>query len=261
MDTTSDARVGEDFQDYSPRPHVRLLVARHHFAAVSQALLNPEQCDGQSVGGRGNIYLFPLSDGKFGVVRECFRGGLVRLMMRRHYLFLNRPLREFLRHREIERIGVPAPPLLGVCWRRTGCLYSGLIATERITGRTVTAALSQTSDFNEMCHILCACGKAIRAMHDKGVWHADLQLKNVMIADDGPVFLDFDRARIYSSLPDRRRWNNLFRLRRSLLKHGFPIRLFESILEGYGSLRPNRLLDGWYSLKGMCSDIVQIMGR
>ncbi len=57
--------------------------------------------------------------------------------------------------------------------------------------------------------------------HRAGVWHADLNAHNVMIAPDGLYLIDFDRGEsaraCYGSMAAMA---NLQRLRRSLLKLG-----------------------------------------
>ena len=57
-------------------------------------------------------------------------------------------------------------------------------------------------------------------MHGAGVWHADLHVRNVVVADGDVVLLDFDRARIMEPVPQAMREGNLLRFDRSLLKLG-----------------------------------------
>ena len=57
-----------------------------------------------------------------------------------------------------------------------------------------------------------------RSFHDAGVWHADLNARNILLDADDEIFLvDFDRARF---TPGRAvaGGRNLARLKRSLLK-------------------------------------------
>lgn len=63
-----------------------------------------------------------------------------------------------------------------------------------------------------------AVGKALRRMHDAGVYHADLNAHNLLLGNDGRVYLvDFDRARRRTQAPGWRR-ANLDRLQHSLDK-------------------------------------------
>jgi len=63
---------------------------------------------------------------------------------------------------------------------------------------------------------------AVAAMHDAGIWHADLSLGNLLVqgALDAPrtFIIDFDRAKRTESVPLPRRVANLLRLNRSVTK-------------------------------------------
>lgn len=61
-------------------------------------------------------------------------------------------------------------------------------------------------------------GKCIRRFHLAGVWHADLNARNILLDDESRVFLiDFDRARLTPGKTVAGE-NNLARLNRSLVK-------------------------------------------
>jgi 3-deoxy-D-manno-octulosonic acid kinase len=61
-------------------------------------------------------------------------------------------------------------------------------------------------------------GKCIRQFHDAGLWHADLNARNIMLNDQSEVFLiDFDRARLTPGKAVNGE-GNLKRLNRSLIK-------------------------------------------
>jgi 3-deoxy-D-manno-octulosonic acid kinase len=60
---------------------------------------------------------------------------------------------------------------------------------------------------------------AIFAMHEAGVWHADLNAYNILLDPQGKAWLiDFDKGRVRPLLSAERRRGNLLRLRRSLVK-------------------------------------------
>jgi len=62
-----------------------------------------------------------------------------------------------------------------------------------------------------------AAGRCIRRFHDAGVQHADLNAHNVMLGEDGEVWLlDFDRGRLRR--PGRWQGRVIARLARSLSK-------------------------------------------
>ena len=80
------------------------------------------------------------------------------------------------------------------------------------------------------------CGECIRQMHDRGVCHADLQLKNILVADAGIFLLDFDRAQVHDNISPLARARNLLRLRRSFEKLGYSPKLWLCLLDGYGDV-------------------------
>jgi len=70
--------------------------------------------------------------------------------------------------------------------------------------------------------IASSVADAIAAMHDAGIVHADLNLKNILVRDDPDspraFVIDFDKARIVRNLSLRQRLRNLARLDRSIAK-------------------------------------------
>jgi glycosyltransferase involved in cell wall biosynthesis/tRNA A-37 threonylcarbamoyl transferase component Bud32 len=81
-----------------------------------------------------------------------------------------------------------------------------------------------------------ALGKALRRLHDHGLDHGDLNVKNVLVGPNGEVALvDFDPARSGRPLPLGMRRRRLGRLRRSLLKtKGRTEPWFSAVVQGYG---------------------------
>jgi len=56
-------------------------------------------------------------------------------------------------------------------------------------------------------------------MHAQGVWHADLNVHNILIDTANKAWLiDFDRGRRFSQLSEQKRQGNLERLHRSFRK-------------------------------------------
>jgi 3-deoxy-D-manno-octulosonic acid kinase len=69
-----------------------------------------------------------------------------------------------------------------------------------------------------------AVADAVAAVHEAGIVHADLNVKNLLVVgafDEPRVFvIDFDQARLMDEPPLRRRMGNLMRLDRSIVKWG-----------------------------------------
>ena len=92
--------------------------------------------------------------------------------------------------------------------------------TARIpSAQTFADLLAVRKDASELAASLWSrIGKCIRQFHDAGVWHADLNARNIMLDDNLQVFLiDFDRAR-FTPGKEVNGQGNLKRLKRSLVK-------------------------------------------
>jgi 3-deoxy-D-manno-octulosonic acid kinase len=97
------------------------------------------------------------------------------------------------------------------------------LVTAEIPGAvTLLEALRDTPAGERRRALAAEAGRAVGRMHRAGVWHADLNLTNLLVAKAGaPVVtvLDFDRARLATKpLRPRARRGNLDRLARSLRK-------------------------------------------
>jgi 3-deoxy-D-manno-octulosonic acid kinase len=171
--------------------------------------------------GRGPAYRIPLRDGSTAVLRVYRRGGLVARLVRRTYLGIRpRPLRELAVTAEARRRGVAAAEVLAA--RVEGRLvYRGALLTAEVPAAvTLVDALRRAPDDNARRALAASAGRAVAALHGAGVFHADLNLTNVLVGPAGAVTLvDFDRARLgRGALSGRARRRNLRRLARSLAK-------------------------------------------
>jgi tRNA A-37 threonylcarbamoyl transferase component Bud32 len=71
-----------------------------------------------------------------------------------------------------------------------------------------------------------SAGLLIRQFHQAGFFHGDLQLKNILVAAEQLLLIDFDRSYRKPSLSAREKMKNLLRLNRSvekLKRLGLPI--------------------------------------
>lgn len=73
----------------------------------------------------------------------------------------------------------------------------------------------------ERRRIVNAVAVEVRNMHNCGIWHADLHLKNILVRKDDATkvyIIDFDKGDFLSNMADERRVENLMRLDRSVEK-------------------------------------------
>jgi len=219
---------------------------------IRAALLEGAGCVPVETEGRGRLMRFRYQGGH-GLVRKYWRGGAVRHLFKDRYLLENRPLRELRLHCYIYDKGLSVPKPLGVCWERSGIWFRGAIATVEVDAANLLAYLRSGASGAE--ETLRNCGALIRRMHDLGVFHADLQVRNILVGAERPFLIDFDRARVSGSLGSWSRARNLLRLRRSFQKCGLPELYFRQLCDGYGTGELPHLLDWLYSAKGSISDM------
>jgi len=205
-------------------------------------------------GGRGATFTFPLKNGT-AFLRRFKRGGFVRHFIDDAYFMDNRPLREFELLLEMRAEGLPVPEPLGVCWRNRFGWYRGAIVTGALNGQNLYDYLRGAKETPEQA--LRQTGAVIRLMHGKQIWHADLQVRNIMVTPKGVYLLDFDNARKLNTLDGRGAMRNLLRLKRSFEKAAFPATYFEFVGEGYDGAKPPQWLSGLYAIRGKVSDAMR----
>ncbi len=165
-------------------------------------------------GGRQAAW-FVEGQGWQGVLRRYRRGGMIARISRDAYLWngeaRTRSFREYRLLTALRAQGLPVPAPLAAAYWRQGPIYRAAIVVERIPGvRPLAQALTEP--------LWQPVADAIVRMHRAGVWHADLNAFNILIGNDGRVWLiDFDRG-TQGALSERQRQANLDRLRRSLRK-------------------------------------------
>ena len=167
-----------------------------------------------AAGGRAAAW-FVTIEGRAAVLRHYRRGGLAARLVRETYFWRGedstRAFAEFDLMRRLWQSGLPVPrPLAAAVWRR-GLTYRAAILTERIADAVPLAATQEPAVWRE-------AGVVIAGMHRLGVWHADLNVYNVLVGAGARAWLiDFDRGRI-GRLTVSQREANLARLLRSVRK-------------------------------------------
>ncbi len=168
------------------------------------------------------------------VVRQYSHGGLLRAVTRNLYFFGARSFRELVLTEQIRSLGIPTIPSIGAIHDRT--LYPFYRAY------FLSLEVSQAIDLMQYLHGLGAhpsradlpvkrkmirsAGLLVQKFHQAGFFHRDLQLKNILVAGDQLLLIDFDRSYRKSSLSMGERIKNLLRLDRSTEKwrrFGLPI--------------------------------------
>lgn len=220
---------------------------------IAGALLDNDGCTEVRGEGRGALLRFRYENG-WGVIRKYYRGGIVRHVLKDAYILHNRPARELRLHHYLFEQGLSVPMPLGACWERRGPCFRGAIATHQLEAPSLLERLRATP--GSLDRTLRQCGCVIRQMHGLGVFHRDLQVRNILAGDNAVYLIDFDNARLRRNVPPLHRARNLLRLRRSFEKNHLPDDHFLLLCDGYGDTPIPRWLSRLYQLKGASSDLI-----
>ena len=167
--------------------------------------------------GRGTTHFVRTVERNL-VLRHYRRGGLAARLSPDRYLWRDelhtRPFAEWALTHRLHRAGLPVPAPVAARYVREGRLYRGDIITERLECRGTLGEALEAAPLTLLTWI--AIGRCIRRFHDLGVCHADLNVHNVLLGDDGVFLVDFDRCRVRAD--GLWRDANLVRLHRSLEK-------------------------------------------
>ncbi|RMG07536.1 MAG: hypothetical protein D6731_23570 [Planctomycetota bacterium] len=168
--------------------------------------------------GRGRLGRLPLPPAGAALVRPLRRGGLLGKVVRHRSLDPWRAVAELAVSAEAEARGAAVLEVLAAVTRRRGLGYEHALVTREVEGACDLAqALAAAPCPARRAAALVAAARAVRSLHDAGVDHVDLNLKNVLLLP-GPraLVIDLDRCRIgREDLPWPRRRANLLRLLRS----------------------------------------------
>ncbi len=188
--------------------------------------------------GRGTTWMFRYQDEQY-VLRHYHRGGKAGPVLGDRYGWQGksrtRPAREAALLQMLTAHNIPAA--LPAAWRvlRSGLFYRADLITVRIVGGiSLGQVLRDTPmEASEWMQV----GALLRRLHDLQVWHADLNVGNILRRESGEFFLiDLDRSRIRHGGFWKSR--NLQRLLRSCRKEQlqgmhFQEADFDALLQGY----------------------------
>jgi len=177
-------------------------------------------------GGRSFLQRLPLPNGASAIVRSYHRGGLIRHFT--HDLYWERPFRpltELLCTETVRQHRVPTVEVLAAGVERIALgFYRGLFISREAEGYVnLWEWLRSNPPPEERRTGIATVARVVEQLHTVGIYHADLNLTNILVAMRGPhpqaLIIDFDRARVMpNSLPSHLRKRNLQRLHRSLQK-------------------------------------------
>jgi 3-deoxy-D-manno-octulosonic acid kinase len=176
-------------------------------------------------GNRQSAFRLELADGRELFARRGRRGGMIASILSDIYAGVTpRPLTELAVTIEAMRRGIPVVEPMGAMVEWIGpALYRGFFLTRPVRGMTLWEFLKTDDDPTVRAHVLGEARAAIDTMHNKGLFHADLNLHNLLVTQASENFsvtiIDLDKSRLFAApLSSAMRRSNAARLMRSARK-------------------------------------------
>jgi 3-deoxy-D-manno-octulosonic acid kinase len=154
------------------------------------------------------------------VLKHYYRGGIVSALIKDRYFGFNiektRSFREWYLLKKMRSLDLPVPNAVAARVKKGLFFYQADLITQKIENtKTLSDVLSEEDLNSEQWGRIGAC---IKLFHQKNIYHADLNARNILLDQEGEVYLiDFDNSSIRK---DGASWkmSNLTRLKRSLNK-------------------------------------------
>jgi 3-deoxy-D-manno-octulosonic acid kinase len=168
--------------------------------------------------GRGTTFFLQHENHNL-VLRHYLRGGLISKLSRDSYIFKSlqscRSISEFNILNQLNTLKLPVPTPAAAQVIRHGMTYKADLLTQRIPNAQDLVQVLKAPQ-NEIFYQ--KLGQMIALFHQHGVYHADLNIQNILQDSNDKFWLiDFDRAK---RLKPKQAWqiSNLNRLKRSFEK-------------------------------------------
>jgi len=175
-------------------------------------------CVGEAM-GRGTTYIVMLHKQRC-VLRHYRRGGMVAALLGDRYywkgLQQTRAWQEWHLLAKMRDMGLPVPHPLAAQVEHKGRFYRADLLTKKIENSQSLADILRKKSLPK--ERWADIGSTIQQFHHFGIYHDDLNAHNIMLNNDGQVYLiDFDKGELREG-GDEWKQQNLQRLKRSLDK-------------------------------------------
>jgi hypothetical protein len=184
--------------------------------------------------GRTTVHSIPLDDDRRMVIRHYSHGGALRKITGDRFIGPNRFINEIDVTMKAINAWVNVPTPLGVVYRKSLGFHNGdhlsleipsaISVMERALDRDSGDTITITKDggipksARYLADTMLEIAELVRGLHDAGIYHADLHIKNILDTPFGYYMIDFDGAKHYETLDTGLRMDNLFRMLRSVEK-------------------------------------------
>ncbi len=191
--------------------------------------------------GRGalKIIAIPGEANERIVIRHFHRGGMIHKLIPDLYFGTSRPLKELWVGYRAKEKGVPIADIVAAChtkvfWK----FHRGELLTREIKdGKDLATYFKELEQpltkekVLEKRSVIKVVGELVRSMHEAGIFHGDLNLKNIILQTTDSqntkgYLIDFDKSFVRAHLKENLRTRNLLRLNRSAEKfknQGLPL--------------------------------------
>lgn len=156
------------------------------------------------------------------VIRPNRHGGILAKVLGDLYLDRERPHRELVLLWRLRNAGINTLEPVASVTEKRGPFWRGYLMTKYLPGAVdLLKFLATAEDRRERMAIARKAGELVRRVHDLGVFHADLQLRNFLVREEEVYIIDLDRSWQRPPLPPSSRFRNLWRLMRSAEKAAY----------------------------------------
>lgn len=134
------------------------------------------------------------------VERTLTHGGLLRFVTGERFLSPARSVRELKISTYLIANGIPTPEILALRLKQSG-LFLNISVVSRLVPESVDLLTYFETSREDALSILEKTGSLIGKIHQSGVHHADLHIKNILLdRNRTPWIIDLDKAYRFSSL-------------------------------------------------------------
>ena len=198
-----------------------------------EALFHRQMDKAQFMEGRGPLVSLPMDEkgSERMVIRHYEHGGIFRALTKDLFLVGSRPFRELVITEMARRAGLPTMEILAAIKRWAFWpFYKGDLVSKEIPNSvdliqyfTRWGKAGGQKHLGEKRDLIRQAGRLVREMHEVGIYHSDLHLKNFIVEiGEGALgslhIIDFDRSLIIHPLASNKWFANLLRLDRSVEK-------------------------------------------
>lgn len=152
------------------------------------------------------------------VARSVMHGGMFRHITGRRFLTPGRTMREIEISAYLSSRGIPTPEIIAVRLIRNGVFHEIDVVTRLVPGSMDLLSYLETPRPDGI-ELMNKAGSLIRRVHELGVYHADLHVKNLLVDSAKDLWmLDLDKAYRFGDMPRILKQYNLRRFTGSVRK-------------------------------------------